>query len=50
MDRQDADDLELSLVYRKIEDDDPIPQEDTDVGNTDEDELEEALLTLADNP
>jgi hypothetical protein len=49
MDQQDADELELSLVYGKIEDDDPIPQDDTEVGSTDYEELEEALLTLADN-
>jgi hypothetical protein len=48
MDRQDADDLELILVYGKIEDDDPIPQDDTEVGNTDDEELEEALLALVD--
>jgi hypothetical protein len=48
MDQQDADDLELSLVYGKIEDDNPIPQDDTEVGNTDDEELEEALLALVD--
>jgi hypothetical protein len=49
MNQQDADDLELSLVYGVIEDDDPIPQDDTEVGNTDDEELEETLLALADN-
>jgi hypothetical protein len=48
MDQQVADDLELSLVYGKIEDDDPIPQDDTEVGNPDDEELEEALLALVD--
>jgi hypothetical protein len=49
MDQQDSQDLELSLVYVMIEDDDPIPQDDTKVGNTDDEELEEALLALADS-
>jgi hypothetical protein len=49
MDQQDADDLELSLVYGKIEDDDPIRQDDTEVGNTVDEKLEESLLALADN-
>jgi hypothetical protein len=48
MDQQVADDLELSLVYGKIEDDDPIQQDDTEVGNTDDEELKEALLALVD--
>jgi hypothetical protein len=49
MDQQDSDYLELSLVYGKIEDDGPIPQDDIEVGNTNDEELEEALLTLAEN-
>jgi hypothetical protein len=48
MDQQVAEDLELSLVYGKIEGDDPIPQDDTEVGNTDDEELKEALLALID--
>jgi hypothetical protein len=39
MDQQEVDDLELHLTYGKIEDDDPIPQDETDVGDTDHDEL-----------
>jgi hypothetical protein len=49
MDQQDVDDLELELMYGKIEDDDPIPQDETEVGNTDHDELKEALQALADD-
>jgi transposase InsO family protein len=37
------------LTYGKIEDDDPIPQDETEVGDTDHDELGEALQVLADN-
>jgi hypothetical protein len=43
MHQQVADDRELSLVYGKI-DDDPIQQDDTEVGNTDDEELKEALF------
>jgi hypothetical protein len=39
----------FSLTYGKIEDDDPIPQDETEVGDTDHDELGEALQVLADN-
>jgi hypothetical protein len=49
MDQQVVDDLELQLTYGKIEDDDPIPQDETEVGDTDHDELGEALQVLADN-
>jgi hypothetical protein len=48
MDQHEVDDLELQLTYGKIEDDDPIPQDETEVGDTDYDELEEALQALAD--
>jgi hypothetical protein len=34
MDQQAIDDLELQLTYGKIEDDDPIPQDETEVGGT----------------
>lgn len=44
-----VDDLELQLAYGKIEDDDPIPQDETEVGETDHDELQEALQALADD-
>jgi hypothetical protein len=49
MDQQAVDDLELQLTYGKIEDDYPIPQDETEVGDTDHDELGEALQVLADN-
>jgi hypothetical protein len=49
MDQQAVDDLELQLTYGKIEDDDPIPQDETEVGDTDHNELVEALQALADN-
>jgi hypothetical protein len=49
MDQQAVDDLELQLTYGKIEDDDPIPQDDTEVGDTDHNELGEALQGLADD-
>jgi hypothetical protein len=39
--------LELHLTYGKIEDDCPIPQDETEVGDTD-DELGEALQALTD--
>jgi hypothetical protein len=49
MDQREVEDLELHLTYGKIEDDDPIPQDETEVGDTDHDELGEALQVLADN-
>jgi hypothetical protein len=49
MDQHEVDDLELHLTYGKIEDDDPIPQDETEVGDTDHDELGEALKALADD-
>jgi hypothetical protein len=49
MDQQAIDDLELQLTYGKIEDDDPIPQDETEVGDTDHDELGKALQALANN-
>jgi hypothetical protein len=39
MDQQAVDDLEFQLTYGKIEDDDPIPHDETEVGDTDHDEL-----------
>jgi hypothetical protein len=49
MDQREVDDLQLQLTYGKIEDDDPLPQEETEVGDTDYDELGEALQALADD-
>jgi hypothetical protein len=50
MDQREVDDLELHLTYGKIEDDDPIPQDETEVGDTaDHNELGEALQSLADD-
>jgi hypothetical protein len=49
MDQQDADDLELQLMYSKIEDDFPIPQDETEVGDTDHEVLKKALQALADD-
>jgi hypothetical protein len=49
MDQHEVDDLELKLMYGKIEDDDPIPQDETEVGDTDCDELKKALQALADD-
>jgi hypothetical protein len=49
MDQQAVDDLELHLTYGKIEDDDYIPQDETEVGDTEHDELGEALQVFADN-
>jgi hypothetical protein len=49
MDQQEDDDLELQLMYGKIEDDDPIPQDETEVGGTDYEELKKALQALADD-
>jgi hypothetical protein len=49
MDQRKVDDLDLHLTYGKIEDDDPTPQDETEVGDTDHDELGEALQALADN-
>jgi hypothetical protein len=49
MDQQEVDDLELQLMYGKIEDDDSIPQDETEVGDTDHDELKDALQALADD-
>jgi hypothetical protein len=49
MDQQKVDDLELQLMYGKIEDDDPSPQDETEVGETDHDELKKALQALADD-
>jgi hypothetical protein len=49
MDQQEVDDLELQLIYGKIEDDDPIPQDETKVGDTDHEELKKALQALADD-
>jgi Reverse transcriptase (RNA-dependent DNA polymerase) len=47
--QQAVDDLELQLTYGKIKDDEPIPQDETEVGDTDHDELGEALQALADD-
>jgi hypothetical protein len=41
MDQQAVDNLKLQLTYGKIEDDDPIPQDETEVGDTGHDELRE---------
>jgi hypothetical protein len=49
MDHREVDDLELHLTYGKIEDDDLIPQDEREVGDTDHDELWEALQALADD-
>jgi hypothetical protein len=49
MDQHEVDDLELHLTHGKIEDDDPIPQDETEVGDTDHDELWESLQVLADD-
>jgi hypothetical protein len=46
MDQQAVDDLELHLTYGKIEDIDPISQDETEVGDTDHDELEKAVQAL----
>jgi hypothetical protein len=43
MDQHEVDNLELHLTYGKIEVDDPIPQDETEVGDTDHNELGEAL-------
>jgi hypothetical protein len=48
MDQQEVDDLELQLMYGKIEDDNPIPQDETEVENTDHEELKKALHALPD--
>jgi hypothetical protein len=50
MDQQEVDELELELMYGKIEDDDSIPQDETEVGDTDHEELKKALQALADKP
>jgi hypothetical protein len=39
MDQQEFDDIELQLMYGKIEDDDPILQDETEVGDTDHEKL-----------
>jgi hypothetical protein len=49
MDQQEVDDLELQLIYGKIKDDDYIPQDETEVGDTDHEELKKALQALADD-
>jgi hypothetical protein len=49
MDQHEVEDLELPLTYGKIEDDDPILQDETEVGDTDQNELGEALKALADD-
>jgi hypothetical protein len=49
MDQQKVDDLVLKLMYGKIEDDGPIPPDETEVGDTDHDELKKALQALADD-
>jgi hypothetical protein len=49
MDQQEVDALKLQLMYSKIEDDDPIPQDETEVGDTDHEELKKALKALADD-
>jgi hypothetical protein len=49
MDQQAVDELEMQLIYGKIEDDDHIPQDETEVGDTDHDGLGEALQVLADH-
>jgi Reverse transcriptase (RNA-dependent DNA polymerase) len=47
--QQEVDDLELQLMYGKIEDGDSTPQDETEVGDTDHDELKKALQALADD-
>jgi hypothetical protein len=49
MDRQEFNSLELQLMHGKIKDDDVIPQDETEVEDTDHDELKKALQALADN-
>jgi hypothetical protein len=49
MNQQDFDDQELQLMCGEIEDDDLIPQDEKEVGDTDHDELKEALQDLADD-
>jgi hypothetical protein len=49
MDQQEVIVLELQLMYGKIEDDDLIPQGETEVGDTDHEELKKALQALADD-
>jgi hypothetical protein len=49
MDQQEVDDLELDLMYGKIEDDDPISQDEMEVGDTDHEDLKTALQALADD-
>jgi hypothetical protein len=49
MDQQEVDDLELQLIYGKIEDDDPIPQDEMEVRDTDHEELKKALQALTDD-
>jgi hypothetical protein len=48
--QQEVDDLKLQLMYGKIEDDDPIPQDETKVGDTDHEELKKAPQALATMP
>jgi hypothetical protein len=49
MDQQEFNSLELQLMHGKIKDDDVIPQDETEVEDTDHDELKKALQALADN-
>jgi hypothetical protein len=49
MDQQEVDDLELQLMYDKLEDNDPIPKDETEVEDTDHDGLMKALQALADD-
>jgi hypothetical protein len=49
MDQQAVDDLELHFSCGKIEIDDSTPQDETEVWDTDHDELGEAQKALADN-
>jgi hypothetical protein len=45
MDQQEVDDLELQLMYAKIEEDDLIPQDETEVGDADHEVLKKCLLS-----
>jgi hypothetical protein len=47
--QQEFDDLELQLMYGKIEDDDLIAQDETEVGDTDQEALKKSPQGLADD-
>jgi hypothetical protein len=49
MDQQEVDDLEMRLMYGKIDDDYVIPQDEAEVEDTDHVELKKALQDLADD-